>query len=133
MHLYATRIRHALIDLARRLQCNPDDEVMDVIIYRLQQILRHLVCMGNRFDEVQGAIAATILILEDAYVQNRRAVNVIEHTSNAAERPKFVITKEQLEYMLAYDISVSDIAQAFSQYIFHFCDTNLYDLQVKSS
>ena len=45
MHLYATRLRHALLDLARRLQCNPDDEVMDFIIYRLQKILRHLVCI----------------------------------------------------------------------------------------
>lgn len=53
---YATRLRHSLLDLSRRLQYNPNEEMVDFIIFRLEQILRHLTRMGNRFDEVSGSI-----------------------------------------------------------------------------
>lgn len=56
---------------------------------------------------------AAISLLENAYLENRRVSgNTLESTSSAVGRPKFVIPREQLVYMLDYDISVSDIAHA---------------------
>ena len=36
--LYALRSRQSLLDLSRRLQSNPDEEVVDFIIFRWEQV-----------------------------------------------------------------------------------------------
>lgn len=112
--LYASRLRQSLLDLSRRLQCSPDDEVVDFLIYRLEQICGHLARMGNRFNSTFHAISEVISLLRDLNLENRTTLpNVLEQNrAGSVGRPKFVITREQLVYMLEYDISVPDIAHA---------------------
>lgn len=113
---FATRLRNSLFDLSRRLQCIPDAETLDSIIFRLQQISRHLVRMGSRFSEISRTIAAVTSILETVYVERTRViVDTVEGGSGSnglVGRRKFHIPREQLQYMVDYDISVPDIAFA---------------------
>ena len=111
VNLYSSRLRQTLLDLSRRLQSSPDENVLDFVIFRLEQICGHLARMGNRFNTTFHAILDVISLLRDLSLQNRSFPRVLEQTrSNSVGRPKFVITREQLVYMLEYDISVPNIA-----------------------
>ena len=48
---YQARLRHSLLDLARRLQSGGNADTVDFAIFRLQQINRHLA-QSDRFNEV---------------------------------------------------------------------------------
>jgi hypothetical protein len=111
VNLYSSRLRQTLLDLSRRLQSSPDENVLDFVIFRLEQICGHLARMGNRFNTTFHAILDVISLLRNLSLQNRSFPSVLEQTrSNSVGRPKFVITREQLVYMLEYDISVPNIA-----------------------
>ena len=105
------RLRHSLLDLGRRLQASPDENVADFVIFRLEQILGHLVRIGDRFIEVRDSVTAVMLML-NSYFETTRNFVTVETTGNALGRPRFVIPREQLVYMLDYGISLSDIAHA---------------------
>ena len=48
---YQARLKHSLLDLARRLQYGGNADTLDFAIFGLQQINRHLV-QSDRFNEV---------------------------------------------------------------------------------
>ncbi|XP_028414873.1 uncharacterized protein LOC114537953 [Dendronephthya gigantea] len=107
-----TGLRHSLLDLGRRLEANPDEHVADFVMFRLEQILGHVVRIGDRFTGVRDSITTAMLMLNSYFENTRNFVNTVESTSSAVGRPKFVIPREQLVYMLEYDISLTDIAHA---------------------
>lgn len=108
----SSRLRQTLFDLSRRLQSSPDENVVDFTIFRLEQVCGHLARMGNRFNPTLHAILEVISLLRNLNLQNRSLPRVLQQTrSSSVGRPKFVITREQLVYMLDYDISVPAIAR----------------------
>ena len=60
---YQPRLRHSLLDLARRLQSRGNADTVDFAILRLQQMKRHLV-QSNRFNEVVQCMSAVTVFLE---------------------------------------------------------------------
>ena len=55
---FLVNLRLHLIDLSRRLEQDSSDDVADYVLYRLQQVARHLSriaasATGNVFEEVQ--------------------------------------------------------------------------------
>ena len=64
-------LRLHLIDLSRRLEQDLGDDVADYVLYRLQQVARHLTRVaasapGNVFEEVQLSLGEITSVLEDA-------------------------------------------------------------------
>ena len=80
----------------------------------MEQICGHLARIGNGFNSTYHTIAEVISLLRNLNLESRGAhPNILEQTrTNSVGRPKFVITREILIYMLEYDISVTDIAHA---------------------
>ena len=109
---YQARLRHSLLDLARRLQSGGNADTVDFAIFRLQQINRHLV-QSDRFNEVVHCISAVTVLLESVEefgtYHGPHATSVL---SSAARRTKFDIPQEQLQYLIDYEISMTKIAQA---------------------
>ena len=70
--------------------------------------------MQDRFNATFNAISEVISFHQNVNFQNQMGrPNILERTSTrSVGRPKFVITREQLIYMLEYDISVPNIAHA---------------------
>ena len=60
---YQAKLRHSLLDLARRLQSGGNADTVDFAIFRLQQINRRLV-QSDRFNEVVHCISAVTVLLE---------------------------------------------------------------------
>lgn len=112
MRNYVTRLRNSLLDLSRRLQCSPNEDTVDYALFRLQQILRHLARLGTTFSGLYRSISAVISLLESVQFVNVDAREGACCSNGSVGRPKFVIPREQLEYMLDYNISVPDIAHA---------------------
>ena len=107
---YEERLRHSLLDLGRRLLNGGD---VDFVMFRLQQINRHLFYL-ERFSEIVQSISAVIVLLEsvDESRANHNFDGCSATPSGLVGRPKFDIPREQLEYMIDYDISISKIAIA---------------------
>ena len=68
---FLVNLRLHLIDLSRRLEQDSSDAVADYVLYRLQQVARHLsriaACApGNVFEEVQLSFSEITSVLEDA-------------------------------------------------------------------
>ena len=55
MDIFA-RLRNSLLDLSRRLHCNASKDTLDFVIFRLHQILQHLVHFGGGLDGVPQSI-----------------------------------------------------------------------------
>ena len=67
---FLQNLRLHLIDLSRRLEQDSSDDVVDYVLYRLQQVARHLSRMaasapGNVFEEVQFSLGEITPVLED--------------------------------------------------------------------
>ena len=107
---YEERLRHSLLDLGRRLLNGGD---VDFVMFRLRQINRHLLHL-ERFSEIVQSISAVIVLLEsvDESRANHNFDGCSATPSGLVGRPKFDIPREQLEYMIDYDISISKIAIA---------------------
>ena len=60
---YQARLRHSLLDLARRVQSGGNADTVDFAIFRLQQINRHLV-QSVRFNEVVHGVSVVTVLLE---------------------------------------------------------------------
>ena len=68
---FLENLRLHLIDLSRRLEQDSGDDVADYVLYRLQQVARHLSRIaasapGNVFEEVQLSLSEITSVLEDA-------------------------------------------------------------------
>ena len=66
--------------------------------------------LGDRFNQVFQAITEVISLLHTLRLSNREVLpNILEQTrNNTVGRPKFNITREQLLYLLEYDIPVPE-------------------------
>ena len=109
---YQARLRHSLLDLARRLQSGGNADTVNFAIFRLQQINHHLV-QSDRFNEVVHCISAVTVLLEsvEEFGTNHGPL-ATSVPSGAAGRPKFDIAQEQLQCLIFYEISMTKIAQA---------------------
>ena len=109
---YQARLRHSLLDLARRLQSGGNADTVDFVIFRLQQINRHLV-QSDRFNEVVHCLSDVTILLESVKeFGTNHGPHATSVPSGAAGRPKFDIPQEQLQYLIDYEISMTKIAQA---------------------
>jgi hypothetical protein len=63
---YISRLRHLLLDLIRRLEHDPTEDVIDFALYRLQQISRQLFrFQENVFQEICNLTISAISLLEN--------------------------------------------------------------------
>ena len=95
-----------LIDLSRRLEQDSRDDVADYVLYRLQQ-----VATGNVFEEVQLSLAKITSALEEAE-RNWQPVSFAVRSTGSVGRPRFEISKDQLGYLVEYELKTPDIAEA---------------------
>jgi len=104
---------HSLLDLGRRLQNSADEDTVDFVMFRLRHINRHLLHF-ERYTEVVRSISAVIVLLESEEESrvNHNFPGYCVAPCGSVGRPKFDITREQLEYMINYNISLSKIAHA---------------------
>lgn len=112
---YEERLRHSLLDLGRRLLNSGDPDTVDFVMFRLRQINRHLL-QFERFSEVVRSISAVIVLFERVELEENRVNDNLQSNGAAPSglvgRPKFDIPREQVEYMINYDISIPKIALA---------------------
>ena len=88
-----------LIDLSRRLEQDPSDDVADDVLYRLQQVASHLSriagsASGNVIEDVQHSLGGVTSILADAE-HNWQPVPTVLCSTRSAGRPRFEISKDQ--------------------------------------
>ena len=114
---FEERLRLSLLDLGRRLQNSADEDTVDFAMFRLRHINRHLL-HSERYTEVVRSISAVIVLLESDL---SKRVGLITTFLDIAwllvvplEGQSLILqkTREQLEYMIDYDISLSKIAHA---------------------
>ena len=113
---FLVNIRVHLIDLSRRLKQDSRDDAADYVLYRLQQVARHLSRIaasvtGNIFEEVQLSLAEITSALEEAE-RNWQPVSFVVRSTGSVGRPRFEISKDQLEYLVEYELKTPDIAEA---------------------
>ena len=109
------QLRSTLLDLLRQVE-NLDSDGLDSVIFRLEQLASHVIRLCDVSlidDDVQGLITDTILNLRRVEEFNTNAPFVVEMVySGQAGRPSFNISYDQLNYLLNFELSVPDIAQA---------------------
>ena len=110
---FEERLRHSLLDLGRRLQNSADEDTVDFVMFRLRHVNRHLFHF-ERYTEVVRSISAVLVLLESEEESrvNHNFPGYCVAPRGSVGRPKFDITREQLEYMINFDISLSKIAHA---------------------
>ena len=112
---FPQNLRLHLIDLSRRLEQDPSDDVADDVLYRLQQVASHLSriagsASGNVFKDVQHSLGEVTSILADAE-KNRQPVPTVLCSMRSVGRPRFEISKDQLEYFAEYELTCPDITE----------------------
>lgn len=105
-----------LIDLSKRLEQDVDEDVADYVLFRLQQASNHLSRLAASVDlevfkEVQTSLAQVTTVLGDAE-RNWQPIYPDVNTGGLVGRPKFEISKDQLQYLVDHDLKISDIAEA---------------------
>ena len=112
------QLRNSLLNLERQLECYLSDEMLESTVSRLQQICRHLLVFAgtnsalNDVIESIGLVLYRLTLCENTLCSGRNHTPL--HYSGHKGRPKFEIGHKQLEYLVFYDLSVQDIANAFS-------------------
>ena len=66
---------------------------------------------GNVFEEVQLSLSEITSVLEDAQ-RSWLPVSFAVRSTGSVGRPKFEISKDQLEYLVEYELKTPDIAKA---------------------
>ena len=113
-----SRFQDAFRDIIRQLSNGElDEDGVDSIIFHLEQLSVHLVRLCNvdlMNNQTERLISNTIMLLRSYKNVNRQASSFqSERNLNGKRgRPRFSISSEQLQYLLNYDLSVPDIAQA---------------------
>ena len=118
-------LRLHLLDLSRRLEQDSSDDVADYVLYRLQQVARHLSRIAtsapeNVFEEVKFSLGEITSVLEDAE-RDWQPVSFAERSTGSVGRPRFEISKDQLEYLVKYElkalgVSVSTIKRRLREF-----------------
>ena len=89
---FQQNLRLHLIDLSRRLEQDPSDDVADDVLYRLQQVAGHYLsriagsASGNVFENVQHSLGEVTSILADAEY-NRQPVPTLLCSTRSVGRP----------------------------------------------
>ena len=91
---FLVNLRLHLIDLSRRLEQDSSDDVADYVLYRLQQVARHLSriaasATGNVFEEVQLSLAEITSALEEAERNWQPVSFVLRSTGSVGPRHVF--------------------------------------------
>ena len=97
---FLQNLRLRLVDLSRRQKQDPSTDVAKYVLYRLKQLASHL---SRITDNVPGKY---VLVITSIY---RRTQNTI---LESVGRPRFEISKDQLEYFVEYELACPDIAEA---------------------
>ena len=89
---FLVNLRLHLIDLSRRLKQDSRDDVAGYVLYRLQQVARHLSRIaasvtGNIFEEVQLSLAEITSALEEAE-RNWQPVSFVVRSTGSVGRPR---------------------------------------------
>ena len=108
------QLRGTLLDLSRQIQ-NLDSDGLDSAIFRLEQLASHVVrlCDVNVInDNIQYLITDTIFKLrgvDEFYRSSPFRVETLN--SGRPGRPSFDISRDQLEYLLNYELSEPSVFQ----------------------
>ena len=113
---FLQNLRLHLIDLSRRLEQDPSDDVADDVLYCRQQVASHLSriagsASGNVFEDVQDSSGEVTSILADAE-HNWQPIPTVLCSTRSVGRPRFEISKDQLEYFAEYELTCPYIADA---------------------
>ena len=113
------QLKNVLLHVSRQLLSDLSDELLESTVSRLQQISRHLLLFAGTNANLNDLIASISSVLSRlATFENRLYSsgynNAPVNLSGRPGRPKFDISREQLEYFLFYDLGVQDIANALS-------------------
>ena len=86
---------------------------------RLQKVARHLTRIaasapGNVFEEGHLSLGEITSVLEDAE-RSWLPVSFAVRSTGSVGRPKFEISKDQLEYLVEYELKTPDIAEALGE------------------
>ena len=98
------QLRNVLLDVSRQLQSDLSDELLESTVSRLQQISRHLLLFAGTNANLNDLIASISSVLSRlATFENRlysSGYNAPVNLNGRPGRPKFDISREQLEYFL---------------------------------
>lgn len=109
-------LRHTLLDLARRLQQDTvSEDVADYVLFRLEQISRHLVRLADNmqvFDTVRTSLATVTRMLSEVERNWHDSSPAVAYQPRTVGRPRFEIPREQLQYLVDYEITVPEMTRA---------------------
>jgi len=113
---FLSSLRHTLLDLARRLQQDTvSEDVADYILFRLEQISRHLVRLADNmqvFDTVRSSLATVRRMLSEVERNWHHSSPAVANQPRTVGRPRFEIPREQLLYLADYEITILDMYRA---------------------
>ena len=116
--MFISRFQEALRDIIRQLtNADLDEEKVDGIIFRLDQLSVHLVrlCSTDLMsNEIEQLITNTVILLRsyNDNFNNQVSFQSERSLNGNRGRPSYNISSQQLQYLLDYDLSVPDIALA---------------------
>ena len=105
-----------LIDLSRRLEQDVNEDVADYVLFPLQQASNHLSRLAasvdlDVFNGVQTSLAQVRTILADTE-RNWQPIYPDVNNEGLVGHPKFEISRDQLQYLVDYDLKIYDISEA---------------------
>jgi len=119
-----SNLRHTLIDLARRLQQDTvSEDVADYVLLRLQQISCHWVLLADNmqvFDLVRTSLATVTRMLSEVERNWHHSSPAVANQPRTVRRPRFEIPREQLQYLVDYEITIPDMSKALGVSTMHF-------------
>lgn len=114
----AVFIRQVLVSLVRELEnCNGRSDHLDSVVYRIDWLynclVRYLGVNDSISDQLVGLVRDAKDLLEVLVQQNTSSHSYrVEQVSHGGRgRPKFDVSREQLEFLLERGFSVRDVAQ----------------------
>jgi len=114
----AVFIRQVLVSLVRELEnCNGRSDHLDSVVYRIDWLYnclaRYLGVNDSISDQLVGLVRDAKDLLEVLVQQNTSSHSYrVEQVSHGGRgRPKFDVSREQLEFLLERGFSVRDVAQ----------------------
>ena len=105
---FLQNLRLHLIDLSRRLEQDVNEDVADYVLFRLQQASNHLSRLAasvdlDVFNEVQTSLAQVRTVLADTE-RNWQPIYPDVNHEGLVGRPKFEISRDQLQYLVDYSL-----------------------------
>ena len=106
----ASKAQEQFLDLARRLQQDTvSQDVAGYVLFRLEQISRHLVRLADNmqvFDTVRTSLATVTRMLSEVERNWHYSSSAVAYQPRAVGRPRFEIPREQLQYVVDYEINI---------------------------